>query len=548
MKKQILIFAFTLTAALINGQEKLDEALSASLDRLIEARYQPNGPGATALVARKGVVIYKKSFGMADLELNVKMETEHVFRIGSLTKQFTAVAILQLVEAGKIKLDDDITRFIPDYPVAGKGITVENLLTHTSGIMDYTAMAGYEAGIAEHISPVDMIARFKNEPLRFAPGSRYSYSNSNYFLLGHIISQVSGKTYEKYLEDHIFVPAGMTHSFYAAENLIIPDRASGYSSDNGQTVNAPYISMTQPYEAGSVLSTVGDMFKWHQALLSNKLISQGSLKKAFSAFKLTNGDYANYGYGWKTGGIYDMSSVWHGGAITGFGTMQVYLPQEDILVLVFSNCDCNPPKDLAQVMAATVTGRIREYTPVQISSKSLREYEGVFENAKGQLRINTVIDNQLLSRVGRGRNVALKPFETDRFFVDQMQGIDFTRNKKGKITSMVTGHITGNETWTRTSKPFPPENGIDVDPRVLQTYVGKYEVSPRFVFSVAYENGRLFLLAPQQEKVEMFADTSNRFFLKVNDAQFEFVRKVSGEVEKAILHQGGRTADAAKVE
>jgi CubicO group peptidase (beta-lactamase class C family) len=547
MKKQILIFAFGLLVQLMCAQQKNDQQLAAEFDKILSEQYKANEPGATALVSRNGQVIYMKAFGMGNLELNIPMKTDNVFRIGSITKQFTAVSILQLVEQGKLNLKDEITKFIPDYPTQGATITIENLLTHTSGIEDFTALPDYQDRMMLDLKPTEIIDHFKDKPLKFTPGTKWSYSNSNYILLGHTIEIISGQTYAEYLAEHIFKPAGMTNTFYASDIKLVDNRAGAYSHGENGFENAQPISMTQPYAAGSIQSTVEDYFKWHQALFAHTLVKKESLAKAYTNYKLTDGKESDYGYGWKFGHVYDSPSIWHGGAINGFGTVEIYLPKEDVLVVIFSNCDCSSPKESGLLLAAVASGKTREYKEVSVDDASLAAYAGVYENAKGQQRIISVSDKKLYSQLGRGPKSNLKPYQKDQFFFNAMQTIDFSRNKNGKVDKLTTKNLGGNDVWQKTNKPMPSENGINVDSTLLDTYVGQYEVAPNFVFSVTHEQGHLFLQAPGQEKVEMFAETPTKFFLKVNDAQIEFVKDDSGKVTSAILNQGGRQANCKKI-
>ncbi len=547
MKKLILLLALCLWCNLLYAQQKNEKDLAAEFDKVLAEHFKPNEPGATALVSKNGKVIYKKSIGLAKLESNTPMKADHIFRIGSLTKQFTAVAILQLMEQGKLNLQDEITRFIPDYPTQGAKITIEHLLTHSSGIMNYTAMQDYQERMALDLKPTEMINHFKNQPLRFAPGTRWEYSNSNYFLLGYIIEKISGKSYSEYIEKNLLKPAGMKKSLYASNEKLVKDKVEGYSKNETGFEIAPAISMTQPYAAGSILSTVEDLFKWNQALLANKLVKKESLEKAFTNYKLANGKLSDYGYGWRFGNIYDSPSTWHGGGINGFGTMQLYLPKEDVVVVVFANCDCRFPKEIASELAAIAIEKKQDYQEINVPVAALTGYQGVYENAKGQLRIITVTDNKLFSQVGRGPKSSLKPYQQDQFFFNAMQSIDFARNEKGEINKLITKNLNGHDVWTRTDKPIPSENGIKVDSKILEAYVGAYEISPQFTFSVIKEQDKLFLQAPEQEKLEMFAETEAKFFLKVNDAELVFVKNDSGKVTKAIMNQGGRQADAKKV-
>lgn len=547
MKKQTLILTLGLWFNLSYAQQKDDQQITADLDKMLSEQFKTNEPGATALVARKGKIIYEKAFGMANLELDVPMKTDNVFRIGSLTKQFTAVAILQLIEQGKLNLQDEITRFIPDYPVQGSKITIEHLLTHTSGIQNYTAMKDYHERMMLDLKPTEMIDHFKNEPLRFAPGTKWNYSNSNYFLLGYIIEIISGKTYAEYLEEHIFNPTGMTKSLYSSDIKLVKDRVGAYSKAETGFENALPISSTQPYAAGSIQSTVEDLLKWNQALHAYKLIKKESLDKAFTNYKLTDGKESNYGFGFRFGNIYESPSIWHGGGINGFVTMEIYLPKEDVFVVLLANCDCKPLDEVASKMAAMAIWKTFEYKEIAVLNSVLPVYQGVYENSKGKQRIITVADNKLYSQTGRGPKSNLRSYQKDQFFLNTMQTIEFSRNEKDEIEKLISKNLNGNDIWIKTNKPIPDENGIKVDGKILEAYAGSYEVTPEFTFAITKEQDKLFLQAQEQEKLEMFPETETKFFLKVNDAEFVFVKDDSGKVTKAIMKQGGREADAKKI-
>ena len=210
-------------------QHATDEKLFQHFDKILSEQFKPDEPGTTVLVARQGKVIYSKALGMANMELNVPMEMDHVFWIASIGKQFTAVAILQLMEQGKLSLRDEITKFIPDYPTQGNKITIEHLLTHTSGIPTYSGMEDPEKKLAFDCTPTEVIDFFKNLPMRFAPGTKWEYSNSGYFLLGYIIEIITGKPYAEYLEENFFRPLGMINSRFASNKNIVKNRVGAYS-------------------------------------------------------------------------------------------------------------------------------------------------------------------------------------------------------------------------------------------------------------------------------------------------------------------------------
>jgi CubicO group peptidase (beta-lactamase class C family) len=358
VKKSILLLAFGFLFNLAFAQQKDDKQLFANFDKLLSEQYKTNEPGATALVAKKGQIVYKKAFGMANLEYNIPMQVDNVFRIGSITKQFTAVAILQLMEQGKLNLQDSINKFIPDYPTHGHKITIEHLLTHTSGIQNYTAKKDFGEKMALNLTPTELIAYFKNEPMEFAPGTKWNYSNSGYYLLGYIVEKVSGKTYPQYVEENFFKPLGMTKSSSDNDSKIIKNRAGAYYEvDSTGFINTHYLNINLVNWVGSIQSTVNDLFKWHQAVHAYKLVKKESLNKALTKYKLTDGKETPYGYGWFLEDIQGSTSIAHGGILPGFLTYSIYLPKEDVFVAIFSNCGCNTPVEIANNMATLAIGK-----------------------------------------------------------------------------------------------------------------------------------------------------------------------------------------------
>lgn len=323
------------------------------IDSLLEAKYPENAPGANFLIAKKGKVMYKKAFGQANLELNIPMTTEHVFQIGSMTKQFTAIAVLMLVEEGKISLDDEITQFIPDYPTRGYSITIHHLLTHTSGIKSFTSMKGLKSIAQKELSPSELIDFFKNEDFDFAPGEKFKYNNSGYVILGSIIEITSGQSYADFIEEHIFKKLGMASSQYASHRKVVANRASGYHDRDGY-INARHISFSIPYASGSLMSSVDDLLIWQEAIKNNILISKETTEKAFTNYTTHNGTPINYGYGWHLKTIDKTLSREHGGAIFGFKSMAVYLPEKDIYIIGLNNCDCNSPTGITREIAEIV--------------------------------------------------------------------------------------------------------------------------------------------------------------------------------------------------
>lgn len=259
MYRSLYCCLFLLLSICAGAQQK---PLNQQLDQLLTARFKPNGPGCEVLVAKHGQIVYQKAFGLADLEFSVPLQPDMVFHLGSITKQFTAVAILQLAEQGKLSLQDSIQKFIPDYPAKGHTITIEHLLTHTSGIKDYMPFHTDKAFLERwDVTPKQLIDTFKNDPLDFEPGTRFAYSNAGYYLLGYIIEKISGKTYQNYITDNILRPLDMTRSYFDTAGIVIPKRVKGYRQDGAVYKNADYWSPSMEYAAGGLISNTGDLFK-----------------------------------------------------------------------------------------------------------------------------------------------------------------------------------------------------------------------------------------------------------------------------------------------
>jgi len=543
--KILFVAIWYFTTGIVSAQ---NPALTSEFDKLLTEQFKPTESGATALATQKGKTIYQKAFGQANLELNVPMQPSMVFRIGSITKQFTAVAILQLMEQGKLSLEDEITKFIPDYPTHGHKITVEHLLTHTSGIKSYTDMKEFGDVIQKDMKPEDLINFFKNQPMDFAPGTQWHYNNSGFFLLGYIIEKVSGKTYPDYVEQVFFKPLGMTHSYYGNDAKLIPNRAAGYERGKDGVQNASPMSMTLPYAAGSIQSTVEDLWKWHQAVHAYQLVRKETLEKAFTPYKLANGKPTNYGYGWFLGDIQGSPTIEHGGGINGFLTSSIYLPKEDVFVAVFSNSTAKSPDNVAAKLAAWAIDKPYNFKEVALDENTLKGYIGVYENPEAGQRIISMENGKLYSQRTGGSKSLIKPYEKDKFFFEtSLSFLNFQRN----VNQMITGIISsqrGTQTmlWTKTDKPIPTRMEQKVDETILAKYTGDYQLAPGFILTITQEGQKLFAQATGQGKNELFAESETKFFLKVVDAQVEFFKNESGQIDKLILYQGGQKIEGKK--
>lgn len=549
--KSCLFFCLFLSLSIHVFSQNLTE----SFDKLLGQAFKADGPGAAVLVSKKGQIIYHKAFGMASLELGVPLRTDHVFRIGSVTKQFTGAAIMQLAEQGKLSLQDDLTKFIPDYPTHGKKITVEHLLTHTSGIKSYTGMKEWTPEVHRKDFTVgELIDYFKNQPMDFDPDAKWEYNNSGYILLGYIIEKASGQTYTEYVTEHFFKPLGMNNSYYGDVAPVIKNRAAGYSKSDvaGTYQNAPYLSMTQPYAAGSLLSTVEDLHIWTRALHGGKVVKPESLRKMTQSYILPDGTNTHYGYGLQMGNLLGSPTVEHSGGIHGFLSDLVYLPKEEVCVAILTNCDCEPPHDLTAKLAALTVGKPFQPTAIAMETNALEQYVGVYENEKKEQRLITVENGQLHSQRSGGTKYKIVPYGTDQFFFEEsFARITFEREKGGekKVSrAIVNDRVAADNLWVRTDKPLPaarPE--ITLSEQDLDKFVGEYQLMPGFNIAVTREGAQLFCQATGQPRFEVFAASPTRFFLKVVQADIEFYPDEHGKVDKMALFQGGQEIEGKRI-
>ena len=547
-------FALMPLVARVQAVDPPDTAtLAKKIDALMSETYKPGGPGAAIIVRKDGQTIFRKGYGQADLELGVPIEPDMVFRLGSITKQFTAISILMLADQGKLGLQDEITKFLPDYPTQGRRITVEHLLTHTSGIQSYTDMPEWLPLWRKDFTVPELIDLFKNKPMRFEPGERWAYNNSGYILLGAIIEKVSGRTYEQFLDEEIFKPLGMSHSYYGSAERIIPRRIPGYQVGRGGFVNAPYLSMTQPYAAGSLLSNVDDLAVWSDAVFSGRLVKKETLAKALTPYNLRNGEPTGYGYGWFVADLGGHRSVEHGGGINGFTSYEMTLPEDRIFLAILTNgaIEGRAPEPRAVKIARLTLGLPEpQLKMVSLADKELDRLTGVYVD-RGDEEAYVIRDGAglVFQRKGGNRSALLATSPLEFSFKERPDRLRFLTSGTGEVTGLrVESRIGPAQIYKRTDRPLPsPRKETAVDPKIYDQYAGEYEINPGFTIVILRRGDKLISQATAQPEVELFPESETRFFLKVADAQVDFVKDASGRVTGLVLHQGGMDLPAKKV-
>ena len=530
-----------------------EQNLAEQLNAIAAKYYKANEPGATVIVVKNGKTVLRSSYGMANAIEKIPMKADDVMRLGSITKQFTAVGIMMLVDEGKISLSDKLSKFIPDYPEAGNQITVEHLLTHTSGVPNYTSNPDFVKNMEKEMSVKEMIATFKNEALEFEPGTRWSYSNSGYFLLGAIIEKVTGVPYAKFVEDRIFVPLKMNNSAYEGYERTKQRHAEGHSKNKDGFEFSRKLSMSQPYAAGSLISTVDDLATWDASISAGALLKAESWKKAFTPYVLKQGEPTNYGYGWSIGQLEGSPMISHGGGINGFSTFALRLPEDKVYVAVLTNADGGlaRPEMVASRLAARMIGKtIPEFTAVKLDAATLDQYVGVYKIDEKNRR-NFVRDgDKLIMTRTNGPRTELQAYAKDQFFIDEQSllRVQFVRNDKNEVIDAIV-----MQNGTRTSHPrtneAPPKEAVEIkiSNDLFDTYVGDYQIAPSFILNVRREGDQFITQATNQPPIDIIAIADNVFLAKQVGAQITFTKGSDGKIEQLILKQGGREMPAKKI-
>ncbi|MCC2972961.1 serine hydrolase [Massilia sp. IC2-476] len=522
-----------------------EQDLAGRIDAAIAPYFKADAPGATVIVVKDGKTVLRRAYGMADTSRAIRMTPDMALRLGSLTKQFTSTAILMLGEEGKLSLDDDITKHLPDYPTRGKTITIEHLLTHTSGIASFTSKPGYTTGMTQDLTVAQMIDSFKNDPLDFEPSSQYRYNNSGYFLLGAIIEKVSGQSYASFLAQRIFKPLGMLDTYYEGIKPGKAPVAAGHTRSASGFGPAKPLSMTQPYAAGALVSTVDDLARWDAAVSAGKLLKPASWQRAFTPYRLSDGKPTTYGYGWGISQVQGETAIGHSGGINGFSTYALRVPGKGVYVAVLTNSDAGPasPGLVARKAAGVAIGKpYREFREAKLDEAAFDAVAGTYEVEKGVQRVFRRTGEGLsMQRTGMPQ-VAVKAASSTEFFLPgTLEWFEFQRGADGKVVA-VTHHQDGTPVVNPRIGDAPPaRRAIKIANASFDSRIGRYELRPGFVLELTREGDRYFTQATGQGKLEIFPMSETTFFSDRVDAEISF------EGQTLVLKQGGRDTPGRKL-
>lgn len=571
------VFFIAATAIILFSSIVLPQSKIEKIDELISKYSEYRYFNGSALVAENGKVIFKKGYGEANMEWNIPNAPDTKFRLGSITKQFTSMLIMQLVEKNMIKLENKITDYLPYYRKdTGDKVTIEMLLTHTSGIPSYTDREDFFEKVSKnYYSPDDFIKEYCSGDFEFEPGSKFNYNNSGYFILGAIIEHITNMTYEEAIKENILIPLGLNETGYDHFENIISKRAAGYEKSGSGYVNAPYLEMALPYSAGSMYSTVEDLFKWDLALSTEKLLSKKYMDEIFKGRVAARN--SQYAYGWFIDSVSldDKKYVvfTHGGGINGFNTINYIIPEKQQIVILFSNAGGAPLNPMTDAIINILNGKEYKFPPKPLTDllATTIENEGIgkaiklFNELKSDKQ-NYSYNERELNALGYNFLRIKKIDEAIEIFRLNLHEYPKSYNVYDSFAEalMAKGDENGAIENYKKSLELNPANqhgieqlkklGVDykikeivISNTILSKYVGQYQLFPEFIITIRVDGERIFAQATGQSELELFPQTEKRFYTKEVDAQMEFLTDENGNVYKMILYQNNREMPGEKI-
>lgn len=510
-----------------------------------------NTAGVAALVARDGKILWQGAVGYADAEKKVPITVSTKFRIGSVSKQFTAAAILKLAEEGKLTLSDPLSKFFPGFPDGDK-ITIHQLLIHTSGLCSYTGKAEFYSRVEKPITPDELIAWFREDKPDFAPGTGFKYNNSGYFLAGEIVAKVSGKSFEDYLRSTFFEPLGMKNTGIFVNDKPPADAASGFSWIGGELKPSLNWDMSWAGGAGGLYSTVGDLMKWNDALHGGHVLGAKSLKLMVTPNELPPGvDGLVYGYGLKVYESNRLPVLSHGGGLDGWAADLIYFPQQRCTVAVLVNAQPLPPGVVPSVFSHSLAARfladdIKKLPVVEenknVDTKTYTDFAGRYDY-DGTVMTVSVEGDQLFSQITGQQKFKIFPKSANEFFWKVADAkVVFLRDDTGAVTA--AQHTQNARTFRA---PRIEASAVKMTNAQLDAILGQYQYSPTTVMTVTRDGEQVFAQLTNQQKYSIHAKNESEFEWRNVAASVRFVAGTDGKITKAVHTQHGSSFDAPKI-
>jgi CubicO group peptidase (beta-lactamase class C family) len=517
----------------------------AKADAYLKSAYPADGPGAAVIVTDDGKVVYAAGQGLADVQKQVPITPGTVFRIGSITKQFSAAVILQLAKEGKLSLEDPVSKYLPDYPKPGADATIAQLLNHTVGVQSYTDIPGWmvEAKTSRPYTTDEMIAEFKDKPAPSRPGEKWAYNNSGYVLVGAVIEKVTGKPWHQAVQERIARPLGLKTIRYGVEEPSIAQMASGYTSGEKGPQLAQKIHMSVPHAAGALVGSVEDLATWANALHHGRVVSPDLYARMIAPTKLADGTENPYGFGIANQKIRDRKAIGHGGGIFGFATSSMYIPEDDLFVAVFTNSNdpATGPAVAAQQLAALAIGDpFPTFQQAKLDPASVEPMFGVYKLKEGERRF-FARDGKFYTRRSGGSDLEVFPAGNGRFFYGPKSFSWFQMRRDASGAYGMDFHQDGAKEAESALRagPIPPEPKLAAIPRAtLARYIGSYKAAPGIALVGWGEGDVLTIKLGNGPPVALRPTSASEFDVQGVDARVAF--KLEGDKVSGLLFRQGQ--------
>lgn len=533
--------------------------LTQIIEGLFDSVEGLESPGATVLVAKGDEVLYEGAFGAADVSWRQPMTVDTRLRIGSISKQFTAAAILKLAEEGELEVQDPLSKFYPDYP-RGDEITIHHLLTHTSGIPSYTSFPDFVEKAPSGVAPEALIARFRDKDLDFDPGTAWSYNNSAYFLLGELVAKLSGQSFAEYLETAFFEPLGMDQTAIHDSQTVIEKEARGYSYVDGELKVALDWDMSNAGGAGALYSTVADLHRWNLAVFRDGLLSASSLEAAMTAVRLNGeekaaetGMGAAYGYGWMLDQMRGVPMRHHGGGLNGWNSFLLWVPEYELTVAVLANAlplppGINPKEQSMRIVELVLHESMEPRQSLGKASEEdiarLDDYVGRYDYVQAVMTVRREGD-RLFAVIGGQPEQELFPAGGDQFYWKVAEArVRFLRDDEGEV---VAGeHEQGGSTF-RVEK-LGDLVAVALTQEQMQAWLGAYDYGSGRILTVSMDNGTVMAQLTGQPAMPLTAVSENELQWQAVAAKIEAQRDEEGHITAVRHFQGGGEILAPRVE
>ena len=527
-----------------------DEKIQDELDTYMKALQKHHNFHGSVLVAKDGKVLLNKGYGFANFEQNTMNKSQTKFAIGSMTKQFTAMAIMQLSEKGLIDVEDKVSKYLTDFP-NGDLITLHNLMTHTSGLKNYTEIKEFLTLKPESKDPMKVIDLIKDMPLEFEPGKEFRYCNTNYTLLGIIIEKATNMSFEDYLQKNIFAPLNMTNTgiCYGESNEL--HDATPYSGYLEVVPVDDELVLTQAYGAGNIYSTVEDLYRWDRALKTEQLVKKETLDEIFTEHVAIS-EGGSYGYGWMIADTDNGKQILHGGNTFGFTSNIAKYIDEDLTIIILTNNGYFDISSLTESLANIVLNKDYEMPKAKKEIKIVNpelydSYVGKFEFLNGAYIDIIRKDNKLFAQATGQDAFEIFPETNNKFFAKVIDAsIEYKTNDKGEVTELIFEQI-GIEFICKRVEDIEEKVEVTVDSKIYDEYVGEYELIPGVIITITNEDNHIYAQLTGQDAFEIFPMSESEFFYKVVDANITFERDDNGKVTNLVLHQNGKDMPATKI-